>query len=288
MYRLRSSWIPAFFVDSPLCGLMRTTSRSKSGNSFFSYFTSSGSTLVKFMLCYEFAMERQRHTQEKLDHQSFDSFPTLLTPLRIEDHAAKVYTRNHFIYVQKEIVAGSWLCSITGMSSDEGCTVCIIDEEKIKHVGLPEVIDKESTSENIVEEINLHQKVTGHYNEQKNSYGEKNEAIEKLAMEASIILDSCVHMLRNNEPKLPVFVNKMKAIKSDLEAELPIVPTRTVSDFVQEFIGFKKPDKVKVKNLTGVRPKRREKRTCPQKNDVDVLYPAVVVPGGSDHVDGGL
>ncbi|GJY70702.1 hypothetical protein Tco_0474405 [Tanacetum coccineum] len=27
MYRLRSSWIPAFFVDSPLCGLMRTTSR---------------------------------------------------------------------------------------------------------------------------------------------------------------------------------------------------------------------------------------------------------------------
>nr|GEX54938.1 hypothetical protein [Tanacetum cinerariifolium] len=27
MYRLRSSWIPAFFVDSPLCGLLRTTSR---------------------------------------------------------------------------------------------------------------------------------------------------------------------------------------------------------------------------------------------------------------------
>ncbi|GJT80927.1 hypothetical protein Tco_1055269 [Tanacetum coccineum] len=116
----------------------------------------------------------------------------------------------------------------------------------------------------------------------------------------------------------------MKAIKSDLEAELPIVPTRTVSDFVQEFIGVKKPDKVKVKNPTGVRPKGREKqkriksgreismkksikkinkkkngcgvcgstdhnrRTCPQKNDVDVLYPVVVVPGGSGHVDGGL
>ncbi|GKB99335.1 FAR1-related sequence 5-like protein [Tanacetum coccineum] len=46
---------------------------------------------------------------------------------------------------------------------DEGCTVCIIDEEKLKPVGLPEVIDKESTSENVDEEINLHQKVTGHY-----------------------------------------------------------------------------------------------------------------------------
>ncbi|GKB32841.1 FAR1-related sequence 5-like protein [Tanacetum coccineum] len=287
MYRLRSSWVPAFFVDSPLCGLMRTTSRSESENSFFSYFTSSGSTLVKFMLCYESAMERQRHTQEKLDHQSFDSFPALLTPLPIEQHAAKVYTRSLFIRVQKEIVAGSWLCSITCMSSDEGCTVCIIDEEKIKPVGLPEVIDKESTSENVEEEINLHQKVTGHYKEQKNRYGEKNEAIEKLAMEASVILDSFY-------------------------------------DFIQEFMGVKKPDKVKVKNPTSVMPKGREKqkrmkngreismkksmrksnkkkngcgvygstdhnrRTYPQKNDVDVLYPAVVIPGGSDHVDGRL
>ncbi|GKC63239.1 hypothetical protein Tco_1095837 [Tanacetum coccineum] len=128
------------------------------------------------------------------------------------------------------------------------------------------------------------------FEEQKNRYGEKNEAIEKLAMEASIILDSCVHMLRNNEPKLSVFVNKMKAIKSELEAELPIVPTRIVSDFVQEFIGVKKPDKVKVKNPTGVRPhgSEKQKRTCPGKNNVDVLYLAIVVPGGSDYVDGGL
>nr|GEW05800.1 hypothetical protein [Tanacetum cinerariifolium] len=355
MYRLRSSWVLAFFVDSPLCGLMRTTSRSESENSFFSYFTSSDSTLVKFTLCYESAMKRQRHTQEKLDHQSFDSFPALLTLLPIEEHAAKVYTRSLFIRVQKE---------------------------KIKPVGLPEVIDKESISENVEEEINLHQKVIGHYKvlynkrdgsvfcccqlfvcsgilcrhifcvfnnfklscipylyilrrwtkdlippdlrNKKNRYGEKNEAIEKLAMKASLILDSCVNMLRNNKPKFSVFVNNIKAIKSRLETELPIVPTRTVSDFVQEFIGVKKLDKVKVKNPTCVRPKGRKKqkgsksgreismkksvkkrnkklngcgvcgstahnrRTCLRKNDVDVLYPAVVVPGGSDHVDGGL
>ncbi|GJV18467.1 FAR1 DNA binding domain, zinc finger, SWIM-type, MULE transposase domain containing protein [Tanacetum coccineum] len=133
MYCLRSSWISAFFVDSLLCGLTRTTSRSESEKSFFSYFTSFGSTLVKFMLCYESAMERQRYRSQKiLDHQSFDSFLTLLTPLPFKDHTAKVYTRTLFIRVQKEIVAGSWLCSITSMSSDEGCTICIIDEEKIK------------------------------------------------------------------------------------------------------------------------------------------------------------
>ncbi|GJV70108.1 FAR1-related sequence 5-like protein [Tanacetum coccineum] len=295
LYRLRSSWIPAFFFDSLLCGLMRSTSRSESENSFFSYFTSSGSTPVEFMLCYDSAMERQRYTQEKLDHQSFDSFPALLTPLPIEEHAAKVYTRSLFIH--------------------KGFTICIIDEEIIKPVGLPEVIDKESTSENVEEEINLHQKlfvrsgilcrhifcvfknfkvscipdqyilrrwtkdlILPNLRNQKNRYDEKNEAIEKLVMEASIILDSCVHMLRNNEPKLSVFVNKMKAIKSGLEAELPIVPTHTVSDFVQEF-----------KNGFGIcGSTSHNRRTCPGKNNVDVLYPVVVVSGGSDNVDGGL
>ncbi|GJV46738.1 FAR1-related sequence 5-like protein, partial [Tanacetum coccineum] len=190
MYRLRSSWVPAFFVDSPLCGLMRTTS-------------------------------------------------------------------SLFIRVQKEIVAGSWLCSITGMSSDEGCTVCTIDEEKIKPVGLPEVIDKESTSENVEEEINLNQKVTRHY--------KKNEAIEKLAMEASIILDSCVHMAEFDQLFNPA----------------------TLSDFVQEFMGLKKPDKVKVKNPTGVRPKGREKQKR-IKSGREISMKKIVVPGGSDHVVGGL
>ncbi|GKB30056.1 FAR1 DNA binding domain, zinc finger, SWIM-type, MULE transposase domain containing protein [Tanacetum coccineum] len=345
MYRLRSSWIPAFFVYSPLCGLMRTTSWSESENSFFSYFLTSGETLVKFMLCYEFAMERQRQTQKKLDHQSFDSFPNLLTPLPIEDHASKVYTRSLFIRVQKEIVAGSWLCSITGMSSDEGCTVCTIDKDKVKPVGFSEVIDKENTFENVDEEINLHKKHTGYYKNfkvscildqyllrhwtkdlippnlrnKKNRYGEKNEAIEKLSMEASIILDSCVQMLRNNEPKLSVFVSQMKEIKSKLEAELPIVPNRTVSDFVEEFMGVKKPNQVKVRNPTGVNPNGREKgkriksgreismkksnkkksgcgicgstshnrRTCLAKDNPDALYPTVLVSDGNDHADGG-
>ncbi|GJX10970.1 FAR1-related sequence 5-like protein [Tanacetum coccineum] len=209
MYRLRSSWIPAFFVDSPLCGLMRTTSRSESENSFLSYFLSFGATL-------------------------------------------------------KEIVAGSWLCSITGMSSDEGCTVCTIDEDKVKPVGFPEVIDKENTSENVDEEINLHQKHTGYYKvlynkgdssvtcccqlfvrsgilcrhifcvfknfkvscipdqyilrrwtkdlippdlrNKKNRYGEKNEAIEKLSMEASIILDSSSYTLVLYALDIPPFI----------------------------------------------------------------------------------
>ncbi|GKA14361.1 FAR1-related sequence 5-like protein, partial [Tanacetum coccineum] len=60
------SMIPAYFIDSLLYGLMRTTSRSESENSFFKSFTSPGATLVSFMMSYESAMERQSKDEEKM------------------------------------------------------------------------------------------------------------------------------------------------------------------------------------------------------------------------------
>ena len=165
MYKIRSSWIPAFFIDSPLCGLMRTTSRSESENSFFSHFTSPGATLVKFMICYDSAMEKQRYKQERLDHQSFDSFPVLLTPLAIEVHAARVYTRSLFVRVQKEIIAGSWLCSIKSKISEEGSDICIISEEIIIPDSMPDPTEFNSPedSDEEVEEIDLYKKYSREY-----------------------------------------------------------------------------------------------------------------------------
>ncbi|GKD89873.1 zinc finger, SWIM-type containing protein [Tanacetum coccineum] len=67
MFNLREMWLPAYFIDSPLFGLMRTTSRSKSENAFFKSFTNHGSTLLNFMMCFESAMERQWYRQENRD-----------------------------------------------------------------------------------------------------------------------------------------------------------------------------------------------------------------------------
>ncbi|GKA70059.1 FAR1-related sequence 5-like protein [Tanacetum coccineum] len=103
MFNIREIWIPAYFVDSPLFGLMRTTSRSESENSFFKSFTSPGATLVSFMMSYESAMERQRYRQEALDFKTFEAAPKCETKLAIELHAAKVYTRTIFLLVQTEI-----------------------------------------------------------------------------------------------------------------------------------------------------------------------------------------
>ncbi|GJU30809.1 FAR1-related sequence 5-like protein [Tanacetum coccineum] len=128
MFNIRSTWIPAYFIDSPLCGLMRTTSRSESENSFFSHFTNSGSTLMNFMNCFETAMEKQRHVQERMDHKTIDTVPKLKTFLKIERHASNVYTRSLFELVQKEIFVGLWHCQIDSKSLVEGSEVCIIKE----------------------------------------------------------------------------------------------------------------------------------------------------------------
>ncbi|GJW51121.1 FAR1-related sequence 5-like protein [Tanacetum coccineum] len=73
-----------------------TTSRSESENSFFSYFTNSGSTLMNFMYCFETEMEKQRHVQERMDHKTIDIVPKLKTFLKIECYASNVYTRSLF------------------------------------------------------------------------------------------------------------------------------------------------------------------------------------------------
>ncbi|GJY73100.1 FAR1-related sequence 5-like protein, partial [Tanacetum coccineum] len=106
MFNLREIWIPAYFIDSLLFGLMRTTSRSKSENSFFKSFTSPGATLISFLMSYELAMERQRYRQEALDFKTIDAAPKCDTKLAIERHAARVYTRTIFLLVQMEIIEG--------------------------------------------------------------------------------------------------------------------------------------------------------------------------------------
>nr|GEX19876.1 hypothetical protein [Tanacetum cinerariifolium] len=123
MFDLRHIWLLAYFIHSPLFGLMRTTSRSESENTFFKNFTNHGSTLVNFMMCFESAIERQCYRQEVLDFKTFDSTPKLHTKLTIEIHACKVYTRTISLLIQKEIYEGCWACQIQEFKKEEGCEI---------------------------------------------------------------------------------------------------------------------------------------------------------------------
>ncbi|XP_074271687.1 protein FAR1-RELATED SEQUENCE 5-like [Silene latifolia] len=84
MFDIRSSWIPAYFRDIYLGGIMRTTSRSESENSFFGNFTNPHLTLVEFWMRFQSAMDAQRWKYAKVIADDKNSSPKLSTPLLLE------------------------------------------------------------------------------------------------------------------------------------------------------------------------------------------------------------
>ncbi|KAK1400807.1 hypothetical protein POM88_000412 [Heracleum sosnowskyi] len=95
MYAIRSCWIPAYFRNEPMFGLMRTTSRSESENFFFSQFHKQGDTL-------------------------FD--------------AANLFTRVIFYKLREEIMACCYDMQIKRMSEEvDGVTHFEISDVKVKN-----------------------------------------------------------------------------------------------------------------------------------------------------------
>ncbi|XP_021971287.1 protein FAR1-RELATED SEQUENCE 1-like [Helianthus annuus] len=88
-----------------MSGLMRTTSRSESENHFFGQVCNSKATLVKFMTHYETAIEAQRHTHRKNDHESRYKRPQLKSNYQLlEGQAVDIYTKSIFCDVQAKLI----------------------------------------------------------------------------------------------------------------------------------------------------------------------------------------
>lgn len=119
LYEIRSQWIPAYFNDIPMAGLLRTTSRSESTNSFFQHFQNSGDTLVQFHYRYENAIEKQRYVNSKNNSDS-ELIPITQSPLKIEKDAAQLYTRHLYNFVRDEIQNALHFTKIDDMFTIDG------------------------------------------------------------------------------------------------------------------------------------------------------------------------
>ncbi|GJU96310.1 FAR1-related sequence 5-like protein [Tanacetum coccineum] len=283
MFSIRSTWIPVYFINSSLCGLMRTTSRSESENSFFSHFTNFGSTLMNFMNCFETVMEKQRHIRERMDHKTIDTVPKLKTLLKIERHASNVYTRSLFELVQKEIFVGLFYCQIDSKCLVEGSEVCIIKESSYvyemssKKKKKPQSVDKGNDKAEENDKVDMFFKKDGLYKvlrnvgdgsvnlipaalrNKRNRYGEKNVVVENYANEATSIVDHCVHLLSKDEPRLGAFVEKLKSLKKEVEADCPNPPSKNKTNNLEQLVGVPKLPAVDVSNPTVGSTKGRKK-----------------------------
>jgi hypothetical protein len=123
MFDLRMSWIPGYFNNISMCGLMKTTSRSESMNSFFNTYSQSGNLLLNFMMNYDTAIQKQRNTQQEDDRATKNAVYEPKTPREIEVHAAKVFTSTVFFEVQYEIAMGCFYCNYALVGNENGWEV---------------------------------------------------------------------------------------------------------------------------------------------------------------------
>ncbi|GJR65430.1 FAR1-related sequence 5-like protein [Tanacetum coccineum] len=233
MFNLREIWIPAYFIDSPLFGLMRTTSRSESENSFFKSFTSPGATLVSFMMSYESAMERQRYRQEKLDFNTIDAAPKCITQLDIERHAARVL---------RNIEDGSVVCTCRNfLRYGFLCRhiFCVFKNREIN------VIPKQYILRRWTRDI-----IPPDLRRQKNRYGEKNVTIERLTNEANFLVDDTLFLLSKDEGKMGTYVENLKKLLDDVKADMPNPPSRDTGDVIEGIFSITKTNEIEVQNPT--------------------------------------
>nr|XP_043635986.1 protein FAR1-RELATED SEQUENCE 6-like [Erigeron canadensis] len=287
MFQVRSKWIPAYFTDTPMFGLMRTTSRSESENAFFSHFTRQGANLVHFMSGFEFPMLKQRSTQKKLDADDIKKSRTLCTKLNIEKHASKIYTKTIFEIVQKEIEASLYACSVDQMTIEGDCKVYLINERLGKNP-----LD---TGKNVIQYKVLYNRQDGsvmctcrHYlrygrlcrhcfvglnnnnveeipaqyimrrwtkgiippdlRSRRNRFNNANMGTQKLVTDVTSLVEDCLHLLVNDEKKLTEFLEKMKDLKKKVEDEIPKQPSKKKNDVIEKMTGVPKPNTNRIKN----------------------------------------
>nr|GEV49964.1 protein FAR1-related sequence 5 [Tanacetum cinerariifolium] len=93
----------------------------------------------------------------------------------------------------------------------------------------------------------------------RNIYGEKNVAVENFANEATSIVNRCVHSLSKDEPKLGTFVEKLKSLKKEVEADCLNPPSKNKTDNLEQLVGVLKPLTVDVNNPTVASTKGQKK-----------------------------
>ncbi|PWA39613.1 Zinc finger, PMZ-type [Artemisia annua] len=105
----------------------------------------------------------------------------------------------------------------------------------------------------------------------RNRYGEKNVEVERLTNEATSVVDECLFRLGDNVEKMGDFVEKLKKLRTEVEAEVPNHPSIETGDVIGEHYAISKPNEKTVNNPTkvgnkgSITKKERNKRRKSEK-----------------------
>ncbi|PWA97830.1 Zinc finger, PMZ-type [Artemisia annua] len=99
----------------------------------------------------------------------------------------------------------------------------------------------------------------------------KNVEVERLTNEATSVVDECLFRLGDNVEKMGDFVEKLKTLKTEVEAEVPNHSSIETGDVIGEHYAISKPNEKTVNNPTkvgnkgNITEKERNKRRKSEK-----------------------
>ncbi|XVF37402.1 hypothetical protein REPUB_Repub20aG0004800 [Reevesia pubescens] len=103
LYSIREKWILAY-VRSYFCAGMSTTQRSESMNMYFNDYVNSSTSMSKFVIQYEKALDARCNKEREKTFKTMNSKPILKTYYPMEKEVSKVYTRKMFRKFQEKLV----------------------------------------------------------------------------------------------------------------------------------------------------------------------------------------
>ncbi|XP_044400140.1 protein FAR1-RELATED SEQUENCE 5 [Triticum aestivum] len=128
-YSIRGSWVPAYFMDTPLAGILRTTSRSESENSFFKNFIRRKLAFIEFWLRFDTALKCQRQEELIADHTSIHTTPSLLTCWEVERQGSMIFTHEVFALFQSEVLAAREHCDVQETTTVGELKIMLISDQ---------------------------------------------------------------------------------------------------------------------------------------------------------------
>ncbi|KAJ9565451.1 hypothetical protein OSB04_001417 [Centaurea solstitialis] len=287
MFQIRRSWIPAYFKDTPMSGLMRTTSRSESINAFFNVFAAFWDDLVSFLRSFDIAIESQRNSHCIEEVKTKSTVPRMCSPSKLEIHASTVYTRKIFFEVQKELIKAVWFCGWDGISKVDGKHIYVVTHKNKSSEVVAKYTVVQDKSEMTVDcSCNLFVRmgilcrhalkvllnddldcipdkyilrrwrcdlIPPQWLPARVRYGEVDIEKERLMAKAFVIIDRMIGRVRNEKELLQNVVEKLNVMDEELEAVVPLKPRHERrKEVIQELVGVHKSDAFDILPPSGI------------------------------------
>lgn len=294
-FSIRDTWIPAYFMDVSLAGILRTTSRSESANSFFNRFIHRRLAFVEFWLRFDTALECQREEELMADNTSIHTTTQLLTPWIMERQGSELFTYEVFVKFQQQVMAARDNCFVQGITQGEGLKVMTVRgaSGKVREVRYDMTTMIANCSCKLFESIGIpcrhiiqvlrtenHTELPDYYImkrwqkrcKRERVYDDKGNLLEEKPADSSDVatrkkistirnkIEDLIQKAKHSDEGMDFLSLSVSSIEAPLNQIVPVAPKNTRQEEYEAFIGCNIPSEVHIHPPTDVRTVGRCKR----------------------------